>query len=63
MGWGQMQFGCVPFVAAIVGIACAVVAALAFLFWHPRMPRGLEDHEKRLLTNWKRMKRAKTART
>jgi hypothetical protein len=37
-----MQFECAFFILVVVGRACAVIAALASLFW----PRDLEPHEK-----------------
>ena len=53
-----MQFECALFILVVVGMACAVIAALASLFW----PRNLEPHEKSIISNWKRLKKAKPAR-
>ena len=53
-----MQFECALFILVVVGMACAVIAALSALFW----PRDLEPHEKSILSNWKRLKKAKPAR-
>jgi ABC-type protease/lipase transport system fused ATPase/permease subunit len=53
-----MQSECALFILVVVGMACAVIAALASLFW----PRDLEPHEKSIISNWKRLKKAKPAR-
>ena len=50
-----MQFECAPFFLVVVGMACAVVAALSALF----CPRDLRPHAKSLISNWKRLKEAK----
>jgi ABC-type protease/lipase transport system fused ATPase/permease subunit len=55
---GFMQFECALFILVVVGMACAVVAALSALFW----PRDLEPQEKLVISNWKRLKKAKTTR-
>ena len=46
------------FILVVVGMACAVIAALSSLFW----PHDLEPHEKSKISNWKRLKKAKPAR-
>jgi hypothetical protein len=53
-----MQFECALFILVVVGMACAVIAALSSLFW----PRDLEPHEKSIISNWKRLKNAKPTR-
>ena len=53
-----MLFERALFILVVVGMACAVVAALSFLF----RPRDLEPHEKSIISNWKRLKKAKPAR-
>jgi hypothetical protein len=55
---GFMLFECALFIVVVVGMACAVIAALSSLFW----PRDLEPHEKLVISNWKRLKKAKTTR-
>jgi hypothetical protein len=52
-----MQLECALFITVVVGMACAIIAALSSLFWHSP---DLKPHEKRLLSNWKRLKKAKT---
>jgi hypothetical protein len=53
-----MRFDCALFIVAVVGIACGIIAALSYLFWHTRTPRELEPHEKQLVSNWRRLKKA-----
>ena len=53
-----MQFECALFILVVVGMACAVIAALSSLF----RPRDLKPHEKLLISNWKRLKKAKHKR-
>jgi len=52
-----MQLECALFITVVVGMACAIIAALSSLFWHSP---DLKPHEKLLLSNWKRLKKAKT---
>ena len=52
-----MPFECTVFMLVIVGMACAIIAALSSLFWHSP---DLKPHEKLLLSNWKRLKKTKT---
>ena len=54
-----MRFGCALFIAAVIGAACAIIAALTSLVWHSH-DRDL--HEKNVLSNWRRLKRAKPVR-
>jgi hypothetical protein len=53
-----MLFECALFILVVVRMACAVIASLSSLFW----PRDLEPHEKSIISNWKRLKKAKPAR-
>jgi hypothetical protein len=53
-----MQFECALFILVVIGMACGVIAALSSLFW----PRDLEPHEKSIISNWTRLKKAKPAR-
>ena len=53
-----MQFECALFILVVVGMAGAVIAALSSLFWS----RDLEPHEKLIISNWKRLKKAKPMR-
>ena len=53
-----MQFECALFILVVVGMACGVIAALSSLF----RPRDLKPHEKLLISNWKRLKKAKPMR-
>ena len=55
---GFMLFKCALFVLVVVGMACAVIAALSSLF----RPRDLEPHAKLSISYWKRLKKAKPAR-
>ena len=55
---GFMLLQCALFILVVVGMACAVIAALSSLFW----PRDLEPHQKSIISNWKRLKKAKPAR-
>jgi hypothetical protein len=57
-----MQFGSAIFLAAVIGIAGAVLASLSLLFWRARSPRDRRPDEKLLLSNWKRMKKAETSK-
>ena len=52
---GFMHFGCALFVVVVAGMACAIIATLSALFWHLR---DLEPHEKQVISNWKRLKKA-----
>jgi hypothetical protein len=52
-----MQLECALFITVVVGMACAIIAAPSSLFWHSP---DLKPHEKRLLSNWKRLKKTKT---
>jgi hypothetical protein len=56
-----MQFSCAIFLAAVIGIAGAILASLSLLFWQARSPRNLQPDETSLLSNWKRLKKAKTS--
>jgi hypothetical protein len=56
-----MQFGCAIFLAAVIGIAGAILACLSLLFWSARSPRDLQPDEKRLSSNWRRLKEAKSS--
>ena len=51
-----MQLECALFIAVVVGMACAIIAALSSLFWHSPDPK---PHEKLLISNWKQLKKAK----
>jgi hypothetical protein len=51
-----MLFECALFILVVVGMACAVIAALSSLFW----PRDLKPHEKSIVSNWKRLKKSET---
>ena len=55
---GFMLLQCALFILVVVGMACAVIAALSSLFW----PRDLEPHQKSIISNWKRLKKAKPTR-
>jgi len=48
-GTDFMLFECALFIVVVVGMACAVIAALSSLFW----PRDLKPHEKLVISNWK----------
>ena len=53
-----MQFECALFILVVGGMACGVIAALSSLFWL----RDLEPHEKSVISNWKRLKKARRTR-
>jgi hypothetical protein len=57
-----MQFGCAIYLATVVGIAGAILTSLSVLIWHARTPHDLQANEKLLLSNWKRLNKAKSAR-
>jgi uncharacterized BrkB/YihY/UPF0761 family membrane protein len=40
-----MQFSCAIFLAAVIGIAGAILASLSLLFWQARSPRNLQPDE------------------
>jgi hypothetical protein len=56
MGFALLEF--VLFALVVLGMACAVIAALSVLFW----PRDLTPHERSIISNWQRLKKAKPAR-
>jgi hypothetical protein len=57
-----MQFGCAIYLATVVGVAGAILTSLTLLIWHARTPHDLQPNEKLLRSNWKRLKKAKSAR-
>jgi hypothetical protein len=57
-----MQFGCAIYIATVIGVAGAILTSLTLLIWHAHAPHDLQPNEKRLLSDWKRLKKAKSAR-
>jgi hypothetical protein len=56
MGFALLEF--VLFALVVIGMACAVIAALSV----PFRPRNLTPHEKSIISNWHRLKKAKSTR-
>jgi hypothetical protein len=56
MGFALLEY--LLFALVILGMACAVGAALSVPFWR----RNLTPHEKSIISNWQQLKKAKPTR-